>query len=64
MIPSSPAPDKARLLRIACGFLLAAAVLVLVLPLPVPLPVRIAVAATDLIAAAVVWLALRQRTKR
>jgi hypothetical protein len=54
--------DKFRLLRIAMWFLLAAALLVLVLPLPVPFPLRLAVASTDLVAAAVVWLALRQRT--
>jgi hypothetical protein len=61
-----PAPshdDKLRLLRIALCFLLGAAVLVVVLPLPVPLPIRLAVGATDLIAAAVVWLAWRQRSR-
>ena len=41
--------------------LLATGLLVLSVPLPVPLPVRLATAAVDLIAAAVVWLALRQR---
>ncbi len=57
-----PAPaDTLRLLRFAMWFLLAAGLLVLALPLPVPLPVRLATAAVDLIAAAVVWLALRQR---
>lgn len=55
--------QKLRLLRVAMWFLLAAALLVLVLPLTVPLPVRIAVAATDLIAAAVAWLAWRQRAR-
>lgn len=57
-----PAPvDTLRLLRFAMWFLLAAGLLVLALPLPVHLPVRLATAAVDLIAAAVVWLALRQR---
>lgn len=56
--------DKLRLLRFAMWFLLGAALLVLVLPLPVPLPLRLAVAATDLVAAAVVWLAWRQRSAR
>ena len=53
--------DKLRLLRIAMWLLLGAALLVLVLPLPIPLPLRLAVASTDLVAAAVVWLAWRQR---
>lgn len=53
-----------RLLRIAMFFLLGAALLVLVLPLPLPPPLRLAVASTDLIAAAVVWLAWRQRRGR
>ncbi len=57
---SAPIP-KLIYLRFAFWFLLTAALLVLVLPLPVPYPVRIAVACVDLIAAAVVWLALRQR---
>lgn len=57
-----PAPaDTPRLLRFAMWFLLAAGLLVLALPLPVPLPVRLTVASVDLVAAAVVWLALRQR---
>ncbi len=53
--------DKRRLYRITFWCLLAAAILVLVLPLPLPLPLRLAVGGTDLIAAAVVWLALRQQ---
>jgi hypothetical protein len=56
--------DKLRLLRIAMWFLLGAALLVLVLPLPVPLALRLAVASTDLVAAAVVWLAWRQRVSK
>lgn len=54
------AETKLRNLRIAFWTLLLAAALVALLPLPVPTPVRLAVACTDLIAAAVVWLALRQ----
>ncbi len=57
-------PESLRLLRVAVWFLLGAALLVLVLPLPIPLPLRIAVASTDLIAAAVVWLAWRQRISK
>jgi hypothetical protein len=57
-----PTPaESLRLLRVAMWFLLGAALLVLVLPLPILLPLRLAVASTDLIAAAVVWLAWRQR---
>ncbi|MCU0791347.1 MAG: hypothetical protein MUE42_00505 [Opitutaceae bacterium] len=51
---------KLRNLRIAFWALLTAAALVAALPLPIPIPLRIAVASIDLIAAAVVWLALRQ----
>lgn len=59
-----PTPaETLRLLRVAMWFLLGAAILVLALPLPVPLPVRLAVGTVDLIAAAVVWLAWRQRTR-
>ena len=54
---------RLRLLRIALWFLIGAAVAVLILPLPIPLPLRLAVAASDLIAAAVVWLAWRQRSR-
>ena len=60
-----PAPDdNLRLLRRAMWLLLAAGLLVLAVPLPVPMPVRLATAAVDLIAAAVVWLALRQRREK
>jgi len=56
--------DKRSLYRIVFWCLIAAAVVVLVLPLPIPLPLRLAVGGTDLIAAAVVWLALRQSAPR
>lgn len=62
-MPATP-EETLRLLRVAFWFLLVAAVLVISLPLPVPLPVRLAVGATDLVAAAVVWLAWRQRRGR
>lgn len=54
--------DRLRLLRVAMWFLLGAALIVLVLP--IPLPLRLAVASTDLVAAAVVWLAWRQRSSK
>lgn len=60
---SAPLPGLV-VLRFAVIFLVVAALLVLLLPLPVPLPVRVTVAAIDLIAASVVWLALRQRSRR
>jgi hypothetical protein len=59
----SPA-DTLRLLRLAMWLLLSAGLLVLAVPIPVPLPVRLATASVDLIAAAVVWLALRQRREK
>jgi hypothetical protein len=59
----NPTPQNLRLLRVALWFFLGAAVLVLLLPVPLPLPVRLAVAGTDLVAAAVVWLAWRQRSR-
>ena len=55
---------KTRMMRIATGMLCIAAVVVLVLPLPIPFPLRLAVAFTDLIAAAVVYLAYRQQASR
>ena len=61
---SSPADPTLRLLRAAMVFLLVSAFLVVALPLPVPMPLRLAVGAVDLIAAAVVWLAWRQRRGR
>lgn len=59
-----PEDSKLRLLRIVMWMLVAAAVLVVALPLPVPLPVRLAVAGSDLIAASIIWLAIRQRAGR
>ncbi len=56
--------DRLRLLRVAMWFLLGAALIVLVLPISIPLPLRLAVASTDLVAAAVVWLAWRQRSSK
>lgn len=57
-------PETLRLLRLAALFFLVSAVLVVALPLPVPTPLRLAVGAVDLIAASVVWLAWRQRSRR
>ena len=54
---------RRTLLSAAFWFLLAAALLVVLLPTPAPLPLRLAVAATDLVAASVVWLALRQNAR-
>ena len=52
-----------RALLIAVWCLLGAALLVAALPLPMPMPLKLAVASSDVIAASVVWLAWRQRTR-
>jgi len=54
---------KVMLIAAVC-FLLLAAVVILVLPIRLPLPVRLAVAGTDLIAAAIIGLLLRQQYGR
>jgi hypothetical protein len=63
----SPATVKRRqqnrALLIAVWCLLASALLFAALPLPLPRPLRLAVVGADVIAAAVVWLAWRQRTQ-
>lgn len=62
--PPPPIDPKLRVLRIAMWMLVGSAVLLVILPLPIPLQIRIAVAGTDLIAAAAIWLAARQRANR
>lgn len=65
----SPTPSPAdlqrvrqrRVLQIAIGFLILGALIVGVFITRIPLPVRLFVAGTDLIAAAVLWLVLRQK---
>jgi hypothetical protein len=65
MLPVSTDPTrKLTLLRAAFWVLITAAALILLLPVPLPFSLRAAVAATDLITAAVVWLALRQHKRR
>lgn len=59
-----PEDPKLNILRIAMWMLIGSAVLVVILPIPVPLPIRLMVAGADLIAAAVIWLAARQRAGR
>lgn len=65
--PESPAARKrreqTRFLYIAAWLLLGSALVFALLPLPIPRPIRIAVAGADLIAASVVWLAWRQRSR-
>lgn len=52
------------MLAAAVAFLLLAALVILVLPVRLPLPLRLAVAGTDLIAAAIIALLLRQQSGR
>lgn len=64
---SLPTGDPGRqllLLKFTVGFLVVFAVLILMLPGVIPKPLRILVAATDLVAAAVIWLLGRQKIKR
>lgn len=64
-VPPPSAEDAAlarrrTLLRVTVVTLIASGVIVLALPLRLPLPVRLAAAGTDIIAALVVFVALRQ----
>ncbi|GAB1489459.1 hypothetical protein MASR2M8_19120 [Opitutaceae bacterium] len=52
------------MLSAAIGFLILSAVVILVLPLRLPLPVRLGVVFTDLLAAAIIGLLLRQNRRR
>ncbi len=63
---STPPPVSERkrsVLKLVAFALLASAVLVLILPLPLPWSLRAVVAGTDLFAAAVVALLLRQSAR-
>lgn len=66
--PEDPrAGDLARkrfLLQAAVALFVVSAIVILVLPVNLPRPIRLAVVATDLIAAAVIWLLGRQRFGR
>ncbi len=52
------------MLSAAIGFLILSAVVVVVLPLRLPWPVRLGVVFTDLLAAAIIALLLRQNNPR
>ncbi len=63
-MPRAPlAPKTPPLYRAAFWLLLCSGLIFLVLPLPLPRPLRFAVAGGDFIAASVIWLAVRQRTR-
>lgn len=62
----TPPPDptllrQRRVLQIAIVILIVGAIAIAGFVTRIPLPVRLFVAATDLIAAAVLWLVLRQK---
>jgi hypothetical protein len=66
--PASEAVEMKRrreitMMRAATGFLCLSAAALLILPLPLPFPLRVTVAATDLIAALVVYAVYRQRIR-
>ncbi len=62
--PDSRSDDQVRqrlMLKVTVAIFLISAVILLILPIRLPKPVRLAVVATDLLAAAVIWLMGRQR---
>lgn len=62
-----PAPNPARqklIAKIVIAVLVLGAILVATLATAIPLPLRLLAAATDLLAAAVLWLLLRQKLGR
>lgn len=63
--PRALAQSRRRLMLTAAGgMLVASAVVILLLPFRLPLPLRLAVACVDLIAAATIWVLLRQQRGR
>lgn len=52
------------MLTAAGGMLVASAVIILLLPFRLPLPLRLAVACVDIVAAATIWVLLRQQRGR
>ncbi|MSU24755.1 MAG: hypothetical protein EXS32_13150 [Opitutus sp.] len=53
-----------RTLTLLIGVLAVGAVLIVTLATKIPLPLRLFVAATDLVAAAVLWVAMRQASEK
>lgn len=63
--PRALAQSRRRLMLTAAGgMLVASALVILLLPFRLPLPLRLAVVCVDLIAAATIWVLLRQQRGR
>lgn len=52
------------MLTAAGGMLVLSAIIIVLLPIRLPIPLRLAVACIDLIAAATIWVLLRQQGGR
>lgn len=64
MTPPEKIARQKRTLTILIVLLAVGAVLIATLATRVPLPLRFLIAATDMVAAAVLWLAMRQASNR
>lgn len=63
--PRSLAQARRRIMLTAAGgMLVLSAIVILFLPIRLPIPLRLAVACIDLIAAATIWVLLRQQAGR
>lgn len=63
-VPVDPNARPKRLLKALIVILIIGAILLAVVATKIPLPVRLLLAATDLIAAAVLWVAMRQASQK
>lgn len=65
MFLPEPSPGRQKLIaQIVCVLLVVGAALIVLLATAIPLPIRLLVAATDLVAAAAIWLLARQKFGR
>jgi hypothetical protein len=63
--PRALAQSRRRIMLTAAGgMLVLSAIIIVLLPIRLPIPLRLAVACIDLIAAATIWVLLRQQAGR